>query len=72
MSEEADARLAVVREEATAEANHLSTINRDLQQRLRYEKKTTDVVIDAKQVGGTVETTAEQGAGKAAGTAEVL
>ena len=56
--EEAAARLAVVREEATAEANRFSTVNRDLQRRLRDEKKITDGVLSARQIG-TVAAVAE-------------
>ena len=64
-------RLDVVREEAAAEANRFSAVNRDLQLQLGDEKKITDGVLSARQVG-TVAAVAEQGAGKAAGTAEVL
>ena len=43
--EETAARLAVVREEAAAEANRFSAVNRDLQRQRRDEKKIADGVL---------------------------
>ena len=55
-----DAEIERLREENMADANRFSTINRDLQRRLRDEKKITDGVLSARQIG-TVATVAEQG-----------
>ena len=60
-----DAEIERLREENMADANRFSTINRDLQRRLRDEKKITDGVLSARQIG-TVAAVAEQGTKTAA------